>query len=115
MRIVRILGSFLLGLMISTTFAAGQTWGPLTNQPTFNPGVMLLLTEGAVIADSDSLVIRHTAYLMMDGSKNQQAIINAAKRTVNAADKWEFAFNDQEGWTVVLTGAVLTVDEYVFQ
>src|SRR5438445_6487541 len=53
MRILRILGAFLLGLMISTTFAAGQTWEPLTNQPTFNPGVMLLLTDGTVIMHSE--------------------------------------------------------------
>src|SRR3989441_4193281 len=45
MRILRILGVVVLGLMISITIAAGQTWEPLTNQPTFNPGVMLLLTD----------------------------------------------------------------------
>src|SRR5947199_7383971 len=39
--------------MISTTVAASQTWEPLTNQPTFNPGVMLLLTDGTVIMHSE--------------------------------------------------------------
>ena len=50
MRILRILGVVVLSLMISITFAASQTWEPLTNQPTFNPGVTLLLTDGTVIA-----------------------------------------------------------------
>src|SRR3989449_11516930 len=53
MRILRILGVVVLGLMISITIAAGQTWEPLTNQPTFNPGVMLLLTDGTVIMHSE--------------------------------------------------------------
>jgi len=53
MRILRILGVVVLGLMMSVTIAAGQTWEPLTNQPTFNPGVMLLLTDGTVIMHSE--------------------------------------------------------------
>src|SRR5437660_9380699 len=53
MRILRILAVVVLSLMISITFAAGQTWEPLTNQPTFNPGVMLLLTDGTVIMHSE--------------------------------------------------------------
>ena len=53
MRILRILAVVVLGLMISITFAASQTWEPLNNQPTFNPGVMLRLTDGTVIMHSE--------------------------------------------------------------
>jgi len=40
------------GLVITTAMAA-QTWEPLTNQPSFNPGAMLLLTDGTVIMHSE--------------------------------------------------------------
>src|SRR6058998_1552002 len=53
MKLLRILAVVVLSLMISITFAAGQTWEPLANQPTFNPGVMLLLTDGTVIMHSE--------------------------------------------------------------
>ena len=36
-----------------SVFATCQTWQPLTNQPTFSPGTMLLLTDGTVLAHSE--------------------------------------------------------------
>ncbi len=39
MKLLRILAVVVLCLTISATVAFGQTWQPLTNQPTFNPGV----------------------------------------------------------------------------
>jgi hypothetical protein len=53
MKLLRILAAVVLSLVISATVASGQTWQPLTNQPSFNPGVMLLLTDGTVIMHSE--------------------------------------------------------------
>src|ERR1700745_861061 len=53
MKLLRILEGVLVSLVISATVASGQTWQPLTNQPSFNPGVMLLLTDGTVIMHSE--------------------------------------------------------------
>jgi hypothetical protein len=53
MKLLRILEVVVLSLVISATVASGQTWQPLTNQPSFNPGVMLLLTDGTVIMHSE--------------------------------------------------------------
>jgi hypothetical protein len=53
MKLLRILAVVVLSLIISATVASAQTWQPLTNQPTFNPGVMLLLTDGTVIMHSE--------------------------------------------------------------
>ncbi len=218
MRILRILGAFLLGLMISTTFAAGQTWEPLTNQPTFNPGVMLLLTDGTVImhsepncltctttdysswykltpdsngsyvngtwtqiaslpsgyaplyfgsavlpdgrvvveggeyncasgscnavwtnqgaiydplkntwtpvqppkgwttiGDAQSVILPNGTYMQANCCTKQQALFNPANLTWNAVGKGKFDINDEEGWTLLPNGKVLTVDAYVFQ
>ncbi len=218
MRILRILGAFLLGLMISTTFAAGQTWEPLTNQPTFNPGVMLLLTDGTVImhsepncltctttdysswykltpdssgsyvngtwtqiaslpsgyaplyfgsavlpdgrvvveggeyncasgscnavwtnqgalydplkntwtpvqppkgwttiGDAQSVILPNGTYMQANCCTKQQALFNPANLTWNAVGKRKFDINDEEGWTLLPNGKVLTVDAYVFQ
>src|SRR2546428_4093957 len=40
-------------LMIAASAAICQTWQPLTRQPTFNPGAMLLLTDGTVLVHSE--------------------------------------------------------------
>jgi hypothetical protein len=40
-------------LIITTAIAAAQTWEPLSNQPSFNPGAILLLTDGSVVMHSE--------------------------------------------------------------
>jgi hypothetical protein len=38
---------------LTTTIAGGQTWQPLANQPSFNPGLTLLLTDGTVLVHAE--------------------------------------------------------------
>src|SRR5438132_1103469 len=97
MKLLRILAVVVLCLTISATVASGQTWQPLTNQPTFNPGVMLLLTDGTVIMHSEP---------------------NCLTCTTTDYSSWYKLtpdINDEEGWTLLPNGKVLTVDAYVFQ
>src|SRR5947209_14833346 len=218
MRILRILGVVVLGLMISITIAAGQTWEPLTNQPTFNPGVMLLLTDGTVImhsepncltctttdysswykltpdsngsyvngtwtqiaslpsgyaplyfgsavlpdgrviveggeyncatgscsavwsnggaiydplrnkwtnvnppagwttiGDAQSVVLANGTYMQANCCTKETALFNASSLTWTATGAGKFDINDEEGWTLLPNGKVLTVDAYVFQ
>lgn len=41
------------GLVIGEPIANGQTWTTITNTPPFNPGAMLLLTDGRVLVHSE--------------------------------------------------------------
>jgi hypothetical protein len=40
-------------VVISVTIASAQTWTTITNTPPFNPGAMLLLTDGRVLVHSE--------------------------------------------------------------
>ena len=40
-------------LLAGAGVATGQTWQPLTNQPTFSAGAMLLLTDGTVLVHAE--------------------------------------------------------------
>ncbi len=218
MKLLRILAVVVLCLTISATVASGQTWQPLTNQPTFNPGVMLLLTDGTVImhsepncltctttdysswykltpdssgsyvngtwtqiaslpsgyaplyfgsavlpdgrvvveggeyncasgscnavwtnqgalydplkntwtpvqppkgwttiGDAQSVILPNGTYMQANCCTKQQALFNPANLTWNAVGKGKFDINDEEGWTLLPNGKVLTVDAYVFQ
>jgi len=53
MKISQMLIATLAALIIGTAIANSQTWQPLTNQPSFNPGAMLLLTDGTVLVHSE--------------------------------------------------------------
>jgi len=54
----------LVACIIGVGFANSQSWQPLTHQPTFNAGAMLLLTDGSVLVHSEpnALVTTSTDY-----------------------------------------------------
>ena len=53
MNTLRMLAMALAVVIVGVVCATCQTWQPLTNQPTFSPGTMLLLTNGTVLAHSE--------------------------------------------------------------
>jgi len=53
MKRLRMLAVALAVLTLGASFASCQTWQPLTNQPSFSPGAVLLLTDGTVLAHSE--------------------------------------------------------------
>ena len=206
------------GLVITTAMAAAQTWEPLTNQPSFNPGAMLLLTDGTVImhsepncltctstdysswykltpdingsyvngtwtqvaslpsgyaplyfgsavlpdgrliveggeyncasgscnavwtnqgalydplknswvlvqppkgwttiGDAQSVILPNGTYMQANCCTKQQALFNPSNLSWTPTGKGKFDINDEEGWTLLPNGKVLTVDAYVFQ
>jgi hypothetical protein len=50
---LRMLAVALAVLTLGTSSATCQTWQPLTHQPNFSPGAVLLLTDGTVLAHSE--------------------------------------------------------------
>jgi hypothetical protein len=208
----------LAGIVIASSLAAGQTWEPLNNQPSFNPGTMLLLTDGTVfvhsepncltctgtdysswykltpdskgsyvngtwsqvasfpngyaplyfssavlpdgrviveggeyncatgscnavwtnqgaiydpvknqwipvkpptgwttIGDAQSVILPNGTYMQANCCTKQQAVFNPANLTWRSVGAGKFDINDEEGWTLLPNGNVLTVDAYVFQ
>src|SRR5437879_756753 len=53
MRPLRMLAATLAALIATAGIASGQSWQPLTHQPSFSPGAVLLLTDGTVLAHSE--------------------------------------------------------------
>jgi hypothetical protein len=206
------------GLVITTAIAAAQTWEPLSNQPSFSPGAMLLLSDGTVImhsepncltctstdysswykltpdingsyvngnwtqiaslpsgyaplyfgsavlpdgrviveggeyncasgscnsvwtnqgaiydplkntwtpvappggwttiGDAQSVILPNGTYMQANCCTKQQALLNLSNMTWTPTGKGKFDINDEEGWTLLPSGKVLTADAYVFQ
>ena len=60
-KVLRNLVIVLAGLVVGTSFAAAQSWQPLNNQPSFDVGAMLLLTDGTIMAVSEPNCLTCTA------------------------------------------------------
>jgi hypothetical protein len=207
-----------LALVLASVVVAAQTWEPLTHQPSFNPGAMLLLTDGTVfvhsepncltctstdysswykltpdsngsyvngtwtqmaslpngyaplyfgsavlpdgrviveggeyncasgscnsvwtnqgaiydplknswtpvpppkswttIGDAQSVILPNGTYMQANCCTKQQALFNPTNLTWTPTGSGKFDINDEEGWTLLPNGKLLTVDAYVFQ
>lgn len=214
---LRMLAAALAVLTLGTSFATCQTWQPLTNQPSFSPGAVLLLTDGTVLAhsepnclnctstdynswykltpdssgsyvhgtwtqvasptgyaplyfgsvvlpdghvvveggeydcssgtrnaawtnqgaiydpvknvwtsvapptgwktigDAQSVILPNGTYMQANCCTKDEALFNPATWTWTPTGTGKFDVQDEEGWTLLPTGKVLTVDAYVFQ
>ncbi len=217
MKASRILTAALAALIASATVATCQSWQPLTNQPTFSPGAMLLLTDGTILAhsepnclsctstdynswykltpdssgsyvngtwsqvaspagyaplyfgsvvlpdgrvvveggeydcssgtcnaawtnqgaiydpvknvwtsvappngwktigDAQSVVLPNGTYMQANCCTKDEALFNPTTLTWTSTGTGKFDIHDEEGWTLLASGKVLTVDAYVFQ
>jgi len=67
------------------------------------------------IGDAQSVVLPDGTYMQANCCTMQDALLNPSTMTWTHADKGKFDINDEEGWTLLLNGKVLTVDAYVFK
>jgi hypothetical protein len=65
------------------------------------------------IGDAQSVVLPDGTYMQANCCTKQQALLNASTLTWTATGKGKFDINDEEGWTLLPDGNVLTVDAYV--
>jgi hypothetical protein len=65
------------------------------------------------IGDSQSVVLSDGTFMQANCCTNQTALLNAKTLTWTATGKGKFDPNDEEGWTLLPNGKVLTVDAYV--
>ena len=67
------------------------------------------------IGDAQSVILPNGTYMQANCCTKQQALFNPANLTWTAVGKGKFDINDEEGWTLLPNGKLLTVDAYVFQ
>jgi len=90
-----------------------NVWTPVAPPPFFSvieivPGVF-----GQTIGDAQSVVLADGTYMQADCCTKQDALLNAKTLTWTKTGKGKFDPNDEEGWTLLPSGKVLTVDAYV--
>ncbi|HXM59973.1 MAG TPA: hypothetical protein VN950_03890 [Terriglobales bacterium] len=67
------------------------------------------------IGDAQSILLPDGTDMQADCCTKQSALLNAKTLTWTATGAGKFDINDEEGWTLLPDGNVLTVDAYVFQ
>ena len=66
------------------------------------------------IGDAQSGVLADGTYMQANCCTNQAARLNLSNLTWTPTGSGKFDINDEEGWTLLPNGHVLTVDAYVF-
>jgi len=65
------------------------------------------------IGDAQSVVLPNGTYMQANCCSKQSALLNAQTLTWTITGGRKFDWNDEEGWTLLPDGTVLTVDAYV--
>jgi hypothetical protein len=82
---------------------AANTWNPVSPP-----------NGWANIGDAQTVVLPNGTFMLADALTTQQALLNAHNLTWTPTGSGKFDVNDEEGWTLLWDGNVLTVDAYVF-
>jgi hypothetical protein len=67
------------------------------------------------IGDAQSIILSNGTYMQANCCTKEEALLNPTSLTWTPTGKGKFDIHDEEGWTLLPTGKVLTVDAYVFQ
>jgi hypothetical protein len=87
----------------------GAIYDPLANVWTpMNPP-----SGWSSIGDASSVVLTNGTFMLANCCSEQQALLNASTLTWTSTGAGKFDENDEEGWTLLPGGNVLTVDAYV--
>ena len=87
----------------------GAIYDPVAN--TWNP--VSAPNGWANIGDAQSVVLPDGTFMLANALTKQKALLNASTLTWTATGSGKFDVNDEEGWTLLWDGNVLTVDAYV--
>ena len=90
-----------------------NAWTPVAPPPSFDvieivPGVF-----GQTIGDAPTVVLADGTYMQGDCCTAQAALLNPKNLTWRPIGTGKFDSNNEEGWTLLPNGKVLTVDAYV--
>ena len=67
----------------------------------------------STIGDAQSIILSNGTYMLADCCSTNQALLNAGNLSFSATGTGKFDINDEEGWSLLPDGSVLTVDAYV--
>lgn len=67
------------------------------------------------IGDAQGIVLANGIYMQANCCSKESALLDATTLTWTPTGKGKFDVNDEEGWTLLPDGTVLTVDAYVFK
>lgn len=87
-----------------------NTWAPVT-APGFFTGCCGV--PQPTIGDAQGVVLANGTFMQANCCTEQAALLNAGDLTWTATGAGKFDPNDEEGWTLLPNGQVLTVDAYV--
>jgi len=65
------------------------------------------------IGDASTVVLNNGTLMLANTVTTQAALLNASTLTWTATGSGKFDINDEEGWTLLPSGQVLTIDAYV--
>jgi hypothetical protein len=92
-----------------------DAWTPVAPPPSFDfiqnlpPPTPLMQTIG----DAQGIVLPNGVFMQADCCTKQSALLDADTLTWTPTGAGKFDINDEEGWTLLPNGKVLTVDGYV--
>lgn len=92
-----------------------DAWASVAPPPFFDfiqnlaPPTPLMQTIG----DAQGVVLPNGVFMLADCCTNQSALLDAETLTWRPTGAGKFDINDEEGWTLLPNGEVLTVDAYV--
>src|ERR1041385_6789708 len=89
----------------------GAIYDPLANQWTS----VAPPSGWKTIGDAQSTVLANGTFMLANCCTTETALFNAATMTWTPTGAGKFDVNDEEGWTLLPNGKVLTVDAYVFK
>ena len=75
----------------------------------------MLPPDGANIGDASTVVLSNGTLMLANTVTKQAALLDPSTLTWTATGANKFDINDEEGWTLLPGGKVLTVDAYVRQ
>ncbi|MBV9533137.1 MAG: hypothetical protein JO283_19235 [Bradyrhizobium sp.] len=90
-----------------------DVWTPVSPPPFFNVIEIVPGVYGQTIGDASSVVLADGTFMLADCCTAQSALLDPKTLTWTAAGKDKFDTNNEEGWTLLPNGNVLTVDAYV--
>jgi hypothetical protein len=104
-------GEYNLGNFEVTTL--GAIYDPVVDPP-FGKWTPVSKPSGwDSIGDAQSVVLPDGTFMLANKQTRQQALLNARTLTWTATGSGKFDINNEEGWTLLWDGNVLTVDAYV--
>jgi hypothetical protein len=90
-----------------------NTWSPVAPPPFFKVIEITPGNYGQTIGDAQTVVLADGTYMQADCCTKQSALLDAKTMTWTPTGDGKYDPNDEEGWTLLPGGEVLTVDAYV--